>query len=202
NDIGEFGLAAENHRKAYELRNRTTEAERYSIAAAYHKDVTGDINKAIEISRLWIQAYPRSPLPHDSLGGMILPVVGQYEKVVEAGNEAIRLNPDFPISYAILSSGYLALNRIDEAKAAFTRARERKLDIPIFAGGLYQIAFLEGDAAEMARQVAKTTGVAGIEDGILAMEAGTSAYSGRLKGARGLTRRAIDAAGRIGEKDP
>jgi tetratricopeptide (TPR) repeat protein len=202
NDIGEFGLAVEYHRKAYELRDRTTEAERYSIIAVYHKDVTGDINKAIETCRLWIQAYPRTPFPHDSLGGMILPVVGQFEGVVEAGNEAVRLNPDFPISYLILSSGYIALNRLDEAKATFARARERKLDIPLFSSGLYQIAFLQNDAPGMAQQVAKTVGVAGVEDGILALEADTAAYSGRLKDARELTRRAMDAAERVGEKDP
>jgi hypothetical protein len=49
----------ENHRKAYELRDRASEAERYSITAMYHKNVTGDIDKAIEACRLWIQAYPR-----------------------------------------------------------------------------------------------------------------------------------------------
>jgi eukaryotic-like serine/threonine-protein kinase len=202
NDIGEFGLVVENHRKAYELRNRASEAEKYSIVAGYHKNVTGNIEKALETCRLWIQAYPRSPFPHNHLAGMILPVLGQYEKVVEEGKEANRLNPDFSISYFIVSSGYIALNRLDEAKATFARARERKLDIPLFAVGLYQIAFLENDAKGMARQVAKTTGVAGIEDAILALEADTAAYSGRIKDARELTRRAMDAAERIGEKDP
>ena len=112
------------------------------------------------------------------------------------------MNPDFSISYLLLSSGYIALNRLDEAKATFTRARERKLDIPLFALGLYQIAFLENDAKGMAEQVAKTAGVAGIEDAILALEADTAAYSGRVKDARELTRRAMDAAERVGEKDP
>jgi eukaryotic-like serine/threonine-protein kinase len=202
NDIGEFGLAVENHQKAYDLRDRTSEAEKYSITAVYHKNVTGNIEKAIETCRLWIQAYPRTPFPHDSLGGMILPVIGQYEKAMEAGNEAVRLNPDFGISYNILAGSYIALNRLDEAKGTFARARERKLDNPLFSAGLYEIAFLQNDAAGMAQQVAKTTGVAGIEDQILALEADTAAYSGRLKAARELSRRAMDAAERIGEKDP
>ena len=119
NDIGESGLAVENHRKAYELRERTTEAERYSIMAAYHKDVTGDIEKAIETCRLWMQAYPRSPFPHNHLAGMIFPVIGEYEELVEEGNEAIRLNPDFRFPTSILGGGYIALGRLDEAKAAF-----------------------------------------------------------------------------------
>ena len=202
NDIGESGLAAENNRKAYELRDRTSQAEKYSITAVYHKNVTGNIEKAIETCRLWIEAYPRMWIPHDYLGGMSLPVIGQYEKAAEEANEAIRLNPDFGISYNILAGSYIALNRLDEAKGTLARARERKLDNPLFSAGLYEIAFLQNDAAGMAQQVAKTTGVAGIEDQILSLESDTAAYSGRLKAARELSRRAMDAAERVGEKDP
>ncbi len=202
NDIGESGLAVENNRKAYELRDRTSQAEKYSITAAYHKNVTGNIEKAMETCRLWIEAYPRTWMPHDYLGGMSLPVIGQYEKAAEDANEAIRLNPDFGISYNILAGAYIALNRLDEAKGTYARARERKLNNPLFSAGLYEIAFLQNDAAGMAQQVAKTAGLAGIEDQILALEGDTAAYSGRLKAARELSHRAMDAAQRIGEKDP
>jgi tetratricopeptide (TPR) repeat protein len=113
------------------------------------------------------------------------------------------LNPDIPIHYAQRIFAYTALNRLDEAKASYAQARERKLDIPFFYTiGLYQIAFLQKDAAEMARQIAKTTGLPGVEDQILSLEADTAAYSGRLKDARELSRRAMDAAERVGEKDP
>jgi tetratricopeptide (TPR) repeat protein len=202
NDIGEFGLAVENHRKAYELRDRASEPEKYSITVVYHKDVTGNIDKAIEACRLWIQAYPRMELPHDMLAGMILPVIGQYEKVVEEANEAVRLNPDVSIGYFLLGSGYIALNRLDEAKATYAQARERKQDVPTFYIGLYQIAFLQNDAAGMARQMAKVTGLPGWEDQMLALDGDTVAYSGRLKDARELSRRAMDTAERAGEKDP
>ena len=203
NDIGESGLAVENHRKAYELRDRASEPEKYSITAVYHKDVTGNIEKAMETCQLWIQAYPRSYHPHHMLAGAILPVIGQYERAVEEATEAIRLNPDIPIHYAQRIFAYTALNRLDEAKASYAQARERKLDIPFFYTiGLYQIAFLQKDAAEMARQIAKTTGLPGVEDQILSLEADTAAYSGRLKDARELSRRAMDAAERVGEKDP
>ena len=202
NDIGESGLSVEHHRKAYELRDRASEPERYSITAVYHKNVTGNIDKAIEACRLWIQTYPRMELPHDMLAGMILPVIGQYEKVVEEGNEAVRLKPDVSIAYNLLGSGYIALNRLDEAKATYAQARERKLDVPMSSIGLYQIAFLQNDAAGMARQMAKVTGLPGWEDQMLALEADTAAYSGRLKGARELSRRAMDAAERVREKDP
>jgi eukaryotic-like serine/threonine-protein kinase len=68
-DIGESGMAADYSRKAYELRDRTTEAEKYLITAHFHIAVTGDMEKAEQSCRLWIQAYPRAEFPHDFLSG-------------------------------------------------------------------------------------------------------------------------------------
>jgi eukaryotic-like serine/threonine-protein kinase len=202
NDIGETSLAVEYHRKAYELRDRISEAERYSVTATYYKDVTGNIEKAMEACQLWIQAYPRAYHPHDLMAGIILPVIGQYERAAEEATEAIRLNPDFPVPYAQRIFAYISLNRLDEAKATYAQALERKLNNPIYSFGMYQIAFLQNDAAGMAQQAAKTAGLPGWEDQMLNMEADTAAYSGRLKEARELSRRAIDSAERAGEKDP
>jgi serine/threonine protein kinase/Tfp pilus assembly protein PilF len=202
NDIGESGLAVDYFRKAYELRDRASEAEKYSITATYQKNVTGNIEKAIEACQLWIQAYPRADHPHDLLAGMMLPVIGQYQKAAEEATEAIRLNPDFPIPYAQRIFAYTALNRLDQAKATYAQAVGRKLNNPLFYLGLYQIAFVQNDAAGMAQQVAKTAGSPGWEDQMLSLEADTAAYSGRLKQARELSHRAMDSAERAGEKDP
>jgi eukaryotic-like serine/threonine-protein kinase len=202
NDILESTLAVDYQRKAYELRDRASEAEKYSITATYEKSVTGNIAKAIEACQLWIQAYPRAYHPHDLLAGMILPVIGQYEKAAEESTVAIRLNPDFSIPYFQLMFNYIALNRLDEAKAAYVQAVERKLNNPLFYIGQYEIAFLQNDAAGMAQQIAKTAGMPGFEDQILSLEADTAAYSGRLKDARELSRRAMDSAERAGERDP
>ena len=202
NDILESSIAVNYQRKAYELRDRTSEAEKYSITAIYHKDVTGNIDKAIEACQLWIQAYPRAFHPHDLLAGAILPVIGQYEKAVQEATEAIRLNPDFPIAYAQHMFSDIALNRLDQAKATYAQALERKLNNPILDIGLYQIAFLQNDAAGMAQQVAKTAGMAGFEDQLLNLEGDTAAYSGHLKGAREFSQRAMDTAERVGAKEP
>ena len=90
-------------------------------------------------------------MPHDFLSGIIYPVFGQYEKAIEVGREAVRLNPDLPIPYASLMFAYIALNRLDEANATYEQALERKLNSPFFHIALYQIAFLQNDAAGMAQ---------------------------------------------------
>ena len=56
---------------------------------------------------------------------------------------------------------YIALNRLDEAKTTYEQALERKLNHPFFHIALYQIAFLQNDAAGMAQQVAMIGGPAG-----------------------------------------
>jgi serine/threonine protein kinase/tetratricopeptide (TPR) repeat protein len=201
NDILEPGKAVEYQRKAYELRERTSEVEKYSITATYEMQATGNIAKAIDACQLWIQAYPRAFHPHDLLAGAILPVIGQYQEAARQASEAIRLNPDFPIAYAQRMFAEISSNRIDEAKATYAQAVHRQLKNPMLDVALYQIAFLQHDTSGMAQQVAKNQGLAGFENQFLYMEADTAAYSGHLREARQLTRLAIDSAEASGVKD-
>jgi eukaryotic-like serine/threonine-protein kinase len=201
-DIGESGMAADYTRKAYQLRDRASEAEKYFIAAHFHIAVTGDMEKAEQSCELWIQAYPRSDMPRTFLSGIILPVSGQYEKAVKEATEAIPLNPDFPVAYDTLMYNEIALNRFDEANFTYGQAVERKLDSGSFLHvGPYEMAFLQNDAAGMTKQVAWSAGKPGAEDELLVLEAETAAYSGRLRGAREFSRRAMDSAERAGEKE-
>src|SRR5579875_300829 len=201
NDILEPSKAVEYQRKAYELRARASEVEKYSITATYEKEVTGNLEKAADACQLWMQAYPRAFHPHDLMAGMILPQIGQYDRAVGEASEAIRLNPDFPIAYSQRMFSEIALNRIDEAKATYADALQRKLSNPMLDLALYQIAFLQNDANGMAQQVARTQDLPGFDDQLLNLEADTAAYSGRLRDARELSRRAIESAKTAGEKD-
>ena len=197
----EPGLSVDYRTKAYELRDRTSEAEKYWIAAAYHKGVTGNIPKAIEACDLWIQAYPRSEMPHVYLGAAVLPVVGQYERAAEESTEGVRLRPDFPVAYDFRIRAYAALNRFDEAKATYAQALERKLHDPFIDVVMYELAFAQDDTAGMAQHAAKLAALPRLVHRILSMEGDTAAYSGHLKDARELSRRAMDSAQRGGEKD-
>src|SRR3984957_9265568 len=198
--IGEPSVGAESTRKAYELRDRTSEAEKYFILATYYKEVTGNLEKAEQTCRLWIQDYPRSPMPHSYLAGAVYPPLGQYQKGVEEAGEATRLSPDLPISYAFLMFNYIALNRLDDAKAAYKLASEHKLGHLFYSSALYQIAFLENDSDGMERQMARSAGQPG-EDELSGLEAETIAYSGRLRNSQEASRRAMESAERAGEKE-
>jgi eukaryotic-like serine/threonine-protein kinase len=201
-DVGEFSNAVDATRKAYELRDRTSEPEKYFISASYYSVVTGDLEKAKEPCQLWIRAYPRAVEPRNFLAGVIYLTLGQYEKAVDQAEEATRSHPDLPIAYAHLVAGYEALNRLDRAKAAYARALRNKIDSSAFIDlPLYSIDFLDGDTSGMAQLVARATGKPGIEDVFLANEALTAAYSGRLGKARELSRQAQASAQRAEEKE-
>jgi len=199
--VGELSMDVECTRKAYELRDRTSEPEKYFVTARFHKVVTGNLEKAEEALQLWIQAYPRAEIPHIYLAGAIYPDLALYEKAVEHGKEAVRLSPSSPASYYIPIRGYICLNRLEEAKATYEHALERRMKSSQFVLALYQIAFLQNDSARMAQQVAASAGKPGLEATMLAYEADTAAYSGRLRTAREFSRQAADSAERAGDKE-
>jgi eukaryotic-like serine/threonine-protein kinase len=197
----EPGLSVDYRTKAFQLRDRASEAEKYWITATYHKGVTGNIPKAIEACDLWIQDYPRSELPHLYLGAAVLPVVGQYERAAEESIAGVRLRPDFPLAYAFGIRAYTSLDRFDEAKATYAQALERKLHTPYIDSVMYFLAFAQNDTAAMAQHAARVESLPKWEHQMLNMEGDTAAYSGHLKGAREFSRRAMDRAQRAGEKD-
>ncbi len=192
--LGESSVAAGYTRKAYDLRARTSDPEKYFISSVFYKEVTGNLANAEQTCKFWNQDYPRSEMPHTYLAGAIYPSIGQYEKAVEEAGEAITLKPDSPITYAFLMFDDMALLRLDEAQAAYEQARQRKLYSPLYPLALYQIAFLRNDGAKMAQQVAGSAGQPGVEDELLGLEADTAAYSGQLRGAREFSQRAMNSA--------
>ncbi len=198
-NLGEPSLAAENTRKAYELRERVSEREKFYIESHYYNYVTGDLQKARQVYELWAQTYPRDDVPPANLG-VIYINLGQYDKGLAEGRETFRLSPD-GLGYANLVSTYLTLNRLEEARATAEEAQAKKLDSPVLRINLYQLAFLKNDAAGMAQQVAWAAGKPGVEDVLMYLEADTAAYSGHLGKARELSRRAVASAERAEEKE-
>lgn len=191
-NLGESSLAAENTQKAYELSGPISEREKLSAEAAYYASVTGDLEKQRQTLELWARMFPRDPVAPFELGN-VYDNLGQYEKALDEAREALRLDPSDPLNYAYLADSYLMLNRLGEARNVFQEA-ERKGFVAALHGERYELAFLEGDATEMSRQLAWAAGKPGVEDMFLGAEADTSAYYGRLAAARGFSRRAVASA--------
>ncbi len=199
-NLGETGVSNEYFAKAYSLRDRVSDRERFRIEGDYYLFVTGDAEKARQTYEQWVQAYPRDFIAYSDLG-IIYSGVAQWDKAVAATLEAKRLNPNDPVSFGNLVDDYTFANRLDEAKSAYEEAIRQKIETADMHRGRYGVAFLEGDTAEMERQVAMAAGKPDSEDMLLSAASDTGGYYGRLAKARELSRKAVTAAERDNRKE-
>jgi len=198
-NLGQRSLALEYATKAYELRDRVTEREKLRISADYFV-ATGELDKESQTYELWIANYPRDSVPHNNLS-TIYTNMGQWEKALAECQENLRLEPDDVTGYGNMGIDLMVLNRLDEAKATLDQALARKLDGGSLRVGMYYLAFLRGDAAQMEQQAAWGAGKPGAEDLLLSAQSDTEAYYGRRSKARDFSRRAVDSAVRADSKE-
>lgn len=196
---GQATLAAESAAKAYELRDRASEAERFDISAFYQRFSTGNLDKALQVYQLWVETYPRDSAAHGTELGVYVGL-GQWDKALTEGQTALRLLPS-GITYGNVELMYVFLDRLDEAKAVADQAQAQGLDSVDNRGSLYFIAFLEHDEAGMTSEAEWAEGKPGVEGLFLSMEARTAAYSGKLGRARELYQHASASAERAAEKE-
>ncbi|MGA2263742.1 MAG: protein kinase, partial [Acidobacteriota bacterium] len=191
--LNEVGRGAENARKAYDLREKVSERERFWIEGNYYTMVTGELEKTAQVNELWQQTYPRDYAPYRNLS-FISNELGNWEKGLEESREALRLEPNDGGNYVNLGLDYTTLNRLDEAEKVYKQAEERKLENEGLLQNRYYLAFLRGSAAQMAQLLSAAMGKSGTEDLLLATQADTEGWYGKLKNAHELTRRAMDSA--------
>jgi eukaryotic-like serine/threonine-protein kinase len=198
-NLGQASLAAENIKKAYALSDHVSEREKYRIAALYYSYVSGDLEQSSQAYELWAKSYPQDSVPHNNLG-YIYAQLGQYEKALAEIQQSQSQEPTV-IGYTNLADIYLTLNRSDDARKMIEQAQEKKFEGDVVHATLYQLAFIQGDAADMEKQVAWAAGKPGTEDRLLSTQSDTDAFYGRLGKARDFSRRAVDAAVRADSKE-
>ena len=192
-NLNEAGLAVEYARKAYDLREKVSERERFSIDAFYYQYVTGELEKAAQTFEAWQQTYPRNFAPYTNLG-VISFILGNYEKSLNEYRQAQLLEPNNLNIYVGLGLTYISLNRLDESEQILKQAEDHNLQGEYLFLNAYELAFLKGDASQLDRLASSSIGKAGSEDLVLALQADTQAWYGKLKNGRELTRRAMDSA--------
>jgi len=185
-NLGETTLAMENTKKAYERRQALSTREKLYIESEYYEFVPGDLEKARQANELWALSYPRDSVPAGNLA-YLYGILGQHDKALLEATRAVNLDAS-GVASANLASSYLALNRLAEAQAAAQGAQAKNFDSPTLRFNLYALAFLQNDATGMAQQVTWSTAKPGVEDVMLAAEADTAAYAGRLRTAREFSR--------------
>jgi serine/threonine protein kinase/tetratricopeptide (TPR) repeat protein len=190
--LGELGRASEYFNKAFELREHASEREKLTITASYYGTVTGELEKAIQTFREWVESYPRDYRAHLDLG-FAYDQLGQYENAADSSRESLRLAPDNVGPYGNLGNSLLAMQRLDEAQQIIQQAHARKLDDVILRNALYALAFIRRDSQGIAEQQQWFAGKPEENMGF-SLASDTEAYAGHLGKARELTNRAVDSA--------
>lgn len=192
-NLNQNALAADRIRQAFELADRQTVRDHLHITTLYYDLGTGDVQKAIASYKEWVKLYPRDDIAKGNLSSEYF-LIGDYEQAVDLAQQALRLDPGSAAWYENVSTAYIALLRLEEAQGILNLAFSRKLDDPAMHADLYALAFLRGDSAGMQREMTWSVGKASGEDAILALQADTEAYAGRVQKARELSRRAVEVA--------
>ena len=200
---GESVLSAQNTTRAWQLRERVSDRERFFIDFTYNRQVTGNLEKAYRTLELWLQTYPRGPQPNPNglLGGLSTHGTGRFERAIEISRKQIVDDPQFLYGYANLASAYFYVDRFKEAESVLQRATVRGLEDPGLLIIGYTIAVLNRDKSQMDRIVAQAKGKQGAEHALANLEALALAGSGRLKLARQSSSRAMDLAGQAGGRE-
>lgn len=200
-DLDEYDLAAESCTKAYQLRDRASDAEKFNITAAYDRMVTGNMEKVQQTCELWSRTYPREAMPQGILAGTPYCTFGKYEQAVERAKKAIELDPDFAMTYYSLATRYLTLDRLRDAEEILDRAAQRKLDIQELYYARHNLAFLKGDKPGMEKVLEQSKSRSEVEALTAEREAFALAYAGHLRQARTTLRRAVDLAQQAGQRE-
>src|SRR6266852_3139831 len=199
NNVGEEDRSVESAKKAFDLRERVSERERFYITDHFYTS-TGDIEKNMETLESAIKAYPNDSSPFSNLALEYNLYYGQFEKAIPLANEFTRLEPNAPFGYVHAAGPYMALNRLEEARSILQKAIDAKADNLFVHQQLYQLAFLNGDADGMQRQMKWSNGRP--SEYLLLNEAtSVAAAHGEMQKGGQLMQRSVQVSDRLGFKE-
>ena len=199
NNLGEEDRSVDAARKAFALRDRVSERERFYIDDHFYTE-NGDIEKDKETLETAIRTYPNDSSAYTNLALQYAIYYGQFEKALPLASEFTRLDPNAPFGYAHAATSYIGLNRLEEARVILQRAVDAKADNLFIHDSMYQLAFLNGDADGMQREIKWAEGKPS-EYLLLLDSANVSASRGQIQKAVELIQRSVQVTNRLDFKE-
>ncbi len=181
--VGQADLARQNFQKAFELRERASEREKFYITEKYY-DGTGQLEQGIQAMELYAQTYPSDQTPRVNLS-VAYQILGDFDKGLTNSLDAIRLEPDSWYGYVNAAYCYTALGRFDEAKTVINTGLQKTNGGVVMHASLYYIALVQGDQAAQDREEVLIKDSPAFElQWVLANKAGLALAHGQRKNAR------------------
>jgi len=198
-NFGQMNVSKPYLDKAFELKDRTSEPERLYIMAHYYAD-NGQLEKGQAAYELFKQTYPRDITPYINMGVTYFQL-GEFDKAVAIGQEAIGVDPDEARGYNDAVQGYLGLNRPEEAKALLLSGLHRNAGFVSMHDALANIAYAQGDLAEMEKQETFLHDQPDLEMGLDSRHGDIAAAHGQILKAREFYEKGRQIAQRLQLKD-
>jgi len=199
NNLGQTELSEKNREKAFELRDRASEHEKLYIMSHYYVD-SGQLEKGITALDLYKQTYPRDPVPYNNLA-VVYNQMGQYENALDNARQAVQLDPDGASGYSNVGFAYAGLNRLDEAKATFNQALQRKADVAVSHSALASVAWLQGDKNAVEHELDAMKDDPQADYLVSGFRSAAAASAGQVKAGRLFGQKQREAAQRFGFKE-
>ena len=186
-------------KKAYELRDRASERERFYIESHYYDEVENNPERALAAYTQWSQTYPRDTAPYDN-GALASSALGRPEKALELASEAHRIDPQDRFAFDNMASAYQGLNRFDEAKSMVDEAIANKAEgTGTYSVGL-DLAYQRRDLATVEQELERVKGTS-FEPFVMFFHSGWNNYLGKVKTSHELWRQTRQAFAAMGAKD-
>jgi serine/threonine protein kinase/tetratricopeptide (TPR) repeat protein len=185
-NLYEREMGREHRTRAFELRARASERERFYIESHYYSNVAFDTTMARSTYEQWRQVYPRDTVPINNLG-VLESQAGRFDRSAEAYRVAIQLDPGMELFRANLVNSLMVLGRFDEAARELQAALERFPRSPGLRAAAYQLACARDDRTTRDRLAAD----AGDEPPVSFLAARALSADGRVRASRALLLRAV-----------
>jgi tetratricopeptide (TPR) repeat protein len=186
---GDFRSSEAAEKKAFELRNRMTEATRFHAENLYYDFATGEQDKACSVAWEWVQTFPQDFIAHTNFA-LCLEQLGQPDHALAESREAARLLPSAS-SYRNWILRSILADRFDEAAAIFKEADKRKFDGIDLRDLRFQLAFLKNDQRAMQEQLDWAATRPDYAHLLLYKRSTAEAYYGHFREARSMKEQAF-----------
>ena len=146
----QFDQAAAAEEKAYALRDRLTVPGRFQVETGRYVVATGEFDKAAAVFRHWIELFPQDLIARYNYA-YILDLLGRTEEAARYLREIARNSPS-SFAWETLMWVYLDLDRLNEARTAFSEAEAYRIVTPALRLRRVELAFLQKDNAALEAQ--------------------------------------------------
>ena len=142
--------------RAYELRAKVSEVERHYIEGRYFTLVEPDVQKALDVYRVWLATYPND---YTALvnAALLHKQQGDRAEATRKLELATKVAPDQPLGWTNLGQTYFEIGDYENSKRVLNNALKLQ-DSTSGRIGLYQIGILTADLRLAEEQVAAVRG--------------------------------------------